>query len=122
MPSVKIGTLRFWGEWFGRPYENWHQIIGADAEDDVLRLLFNEGETLTIWAPASLELERQVFRIAEADHVRWEWHSYGHPKTPENRFFMDFVKSADSIVATTNANWYERELKPTLSAAAVEIL
>jgi hypothetical protein len=26
LPHVKAGTLRFFGEWFGRPYDNMHAI------------------------------------------------------------------------------------------------
>jgi hypothetical protein len=28
---VKRGTLRFWGEWFGRQYDNIHIVVSCDA-------------------------------------------------------------------------------------------
>ncbi len=122
IPSIKIGTPRFWGIWFGRPYDNWHSITGAEAENWVLRLLSNRGESLSVWAPSGLELGSRTFRIADADRIRWEWYYYDRPKTPENLYFMDFVKSADTVLATTNWDWDQPQLKPGLNFPAVEIL
>lgn len=73
LPNVKSGTLRFWGEWFGKPYDNWHQLVRCEAEQNLLRLAFNENETLSVWAPSGLEVNLSTFRISTADRVRWEW-------------------------------------------------
>jgi hypothetical protein len=54
LPDIEPGTLRFWGEWFGRPYDNQHRLIGCDAESDLLHLRFNEGEVLSIDSPLDL--------------------------------------------------------------------
>ena len=27
----KAGSLRFWGEWFGKPHDNWHKIVRRSA-------------------------------------------------------------------------------------------
>jgi hypothetical protein len=32
LPNVKSGTLRIWGDWFGRPHDNIHRITGATAD------------------------------------------------------------------------------------------
>jgi hypothetical protein len=42
LPHVKRGILRFWGKWFGRPFDNYHWLVACDANDDCLRLRFNE--------------------------------------------------------------------------------
>ena len=26
LPNIKAGSLRIWGEWFGKPYDNFHTI------------------------------------------------------------------------------------------------
>lgn len=122
IPGMKGGTLRFWGEWFGRPNDNWHHMVGAEAEDSILRLSFGEGEVLTIWEASGLDVTERTFRIGDAARVRWEWHYYGRPKTAENRYFMDFTKTANRITATTNVDWYVPEMKPSPSFPAVEIL
>jgi hypothetical protein len=48
LPHVKLGTLRFWGEWFGRPFDNGHWLVGCHATDECLRLQFNENEVLAV--------------------------------------------------------------------------
>ena len=122
LTSVKIGSLRFWGEWFGRPYDNWHRAVACDAKDSILRIQFNEGELLQIWSPSEVTLESETFKIQAADRVRWEWFYYGRPKVDENRYFMDFTRLEDTVTASTNVDWYTPNLRPTLSAPAVEIL
>jgi hypothetical protein len=80
LSRLKSGTLRFWGVWFGRPYDNWHKVTGCEAKQDALRLHFDEGETLDLWAPQRCTANHQMFRIADAERVRLEWFYYGRPK------------------------------------------
>jgi hypothetical protein len=121
MPNVKVGALRFWGEWFGKPYDNQHRLVLCEADGDLLRCQYDEGETLSVWSPKRLEANSQTFRISDAAKVRWEWFYYGRPKTPANRYFMEFSKTADSIGAKTNVDWYSPNLRPTMDFPAVEI-
>jgi hypothetical protein len=83
----QVGSLRFWGEWFGRPYDNCHTLVSCRAEEDVLRLSFDQGETLSTWSPTGLTLDKST---SDADRVRWEWFSYGKAKTPENLYNLYF--------------------------------
>jgi hypothetical protein len=122
LPSLKTGTLRFWGEWFGRPYDNNHKIIGCDARGDLLHIRFDEGESLHLWSPQQSELDHRTFRIQNAARVRWEWFAYGHRKTEQNLYFMDFTRIDERIDAETNIDWYMPSLRPTLLAPAVEIV
>jgi hypothetical protein len=119
LPNVKAGALCFWGEWFGRPYDNIHQIVSCEAEGEVLKLHFNENETLCVWSPRSLKADQKTFRISEAAKVRWEWFYYGRPKTEDNRYFMEFTKGEGTISATTNVNWYTPNLQGNPKAPAV---
>jgi hypothetical protein len=66
LPEIEPGTLRFWGEWFGRPYDNKHKLIGCDAEVELLRLHFNEGEVLSVWSPRDLRL-----RLSGSRSTNW---------------------------------------------------
>jgi len=122
IPNVPVGSLRFWGEWFGRPYDNWHTLVSCRAEEDVLRLSFDRGETLSVWAPTGLTLDKSIFRISDADRVRWEWFSHGNAKTPENLYFEEFKETADGISASTNIDWFTPTFQPKKTEAAVEIL
>jgi hypothetical protein len=119
-PSLPSGTLRFWGVWFGRPYDNIHRIVSCSAYDDVLTLLFNEAETLTVRAPRRATVDAQVFRIRSADEVRWEWYSYGLPQTPENRHHLHLIRAGRRV--RIESNWPFEESLPDSAACAVEIL
>jgi hypothetical protein len=128
LPDIEPGTLRFWGEWFGRPYDNAHRLVSCDAQADLLHLHFNEEEVLSVWAPRDLHIgpgrpsSQAILRIRNAARVRWEWFSYGRPHVAANRCFRDFVKTADGIAATANAGGHVPKLIPDPTAAAVEML
>ena len=122
LPHLKSGTLRFWGVWFGRPYDNLHHVVGCEANQDGLRLHFNEGETLDLWVPQKCTANNRTFKIADAERVRWEWFYYGRPKIAANRYFMDFAKTGVGVNASTNVDWYSPTSSPSREEPAVEIL
>ena len=80
---------------------------------------FNHMELLSVWSPGNLVASKTLFRIEDAERVRWEWYYYGRPQTPENLYFEDFVRGQNGV---TNANWHEPDLQPDYSFPAVEIL
>ncbi|WP_158928068.1 hypothetical protein [Acidisphaera sp. S103] len=103
LPHVKRGTLRIWGEWFGRPYDNIHTIIAAVARGDTLILSFDQGETLTIESPGKATFDQYTFRINVASRVHWEWFYYGRERLPENLQYLDYVLGPEG--STLNTNW-----------------
>lgn len=121
LPRIKKGTLRFFGQWFGRPYDNVHTIESAGAKDNFLILIFNEKETLFVWNPSSFKINEDEFQIKFASRVFWQWYSYGNSQTPENLYYQDFVVEGDEIKAKTNVDWYKPNLQPKLSEPAVKI-
>lgn len=122
LPHLRAGTLRFWGEWFARPHDNFHQLVSCHASGNMVTLQFNEGETLAIAEPAGLAIEEGLFSIQSAARVRWEWFYYGRPQTNENRYFEEFVNEGARLTTTTNVDWYSSQFSPSLSAKAVELL
>jgi hypothetical protein len=63
LPSLKRGTMRFWGQWFGSPYDNIHSIVDCNADGDLLRIVFNEGEMLLVSKPRDASVSDKVYRI-----------------------------------------------------------
>lgn len=76
---LKSGSLRFWGDWFGRPMDNIHTVVSTEylAKENKLILHFSEGETCTIYEPTGIVNEVEGFHIKDAAKVEWEWYAYG---------------------------------------------
>ncbi len=115
------GSLRIWGDWFGRPCDNCHRIVGASAESDHLKLTSDQSETLAVWNPHGVTFNARKFKVRIAHRVRWEWYYYGRPIAPENLYYGDYVLKGFRIIATTNVDWYVPDLRPSLLMPAVTI-
>jgi len=122
IPNVKKGSLRFYGEWFGRPHDNIHTLVSGEAENDCLRLFFDQGETLSVWRPRGLTIDKSTFKIKTATRVRWGWYCYGRPQVSSNLYFMEFKRLGLGITSRSNNDFSQRGLKLTLFHPAVEIL
>lgn len=122
LPNVKIGTLRMWGWWFGRPYDNLHSVIEARFDGDLLIIGFNEGEILRVWEPTVATVNLDTLRIHDAKRVRWEWFYYGRMQTDANRYFVELSASDVTVTADTNVDWYKPQFNMDRSLSAVELL
>jgi len=70
LPNIKCGTLRFWGSWFGQPYDNRHQIVDCEAEGQILLVRFDQSELLSVFSPRNASINEKRFRIDDADRAR----------------------------------------------------
>ncbi len=70
---TKGGSLCFYGNWFGRPFDNFHRIKKAILNNKVLFIYFCEGELLTIEKPRGITNEEHAFIIQSASAVTWEY-------------------------------------------------
>ncbi|MDH3379827.1 MAG: hypothetical protein OEQ39_23130 [Gammaproteobacteria bacterium] len=117
-PDLRSGTLRTFGCWFGRPMDNYHQVQSAVFDGEVLRITFNEGETLEVWNPSNLVIEETKIKIPKASKVKWSWFYYGKPKEPENLLHYKYVVEGNAVSSTTNSRW---PTTPSMDEAAVEL-
>lgn len=123
---LKSGTLKFFGQWFGRPMDNCHRITDFrfDEVENVLEIDFDAGEKLFVWSPANYSLSGQDFTIKEASKVRWEWYGYGGTQSHDNLYFIEYVKQESCIQVISGKNGADysggRQLRD-LKEPAVEI-
>ena len=122
LPDVKRGTLRIWGDWFGRPHDNVHRVVGAAAEGECVTVDFDGGETLTVWRPAGYEIDATRFRILQADRVRWEWMAYGRPPDAGARSFLDYLRHGRLIRGESNVTWFAPPFRTDSDMPAAELL
>lgn len=80
----KGGTLRFWREWFGRPYDNFHVPVSAEFSENMLMIRFNNGEKCAVYDPSGIVNETDDFHVEHASKIVWEWFYYSREQTPEN--------------------------------------
>jgi hypothetical protein len=121
--SERWGSLCFYGEWFGRPYDNQHRLTDVRGDEGSVVLSFDQGETLAVENPIAVSVSDDGLRIAHASRVRWEWFYYGRPQTPENRFAIEYRIDSDGAIAVTDtADWRELDHSPDPSADAVAFL
>jgi len=120
LPALKAGSLRFWGQWFGRPMDNIHTVTGASADGETLQVRFEKGETLRVIRPVAGLIGPRDFRIDDAAELRWEWNAYGNP--PGRRYFEAYIRNGNEIAASTDVDWYFPDLRPSVIEPAVVIL
>ena len=78
------GTLRFFGKWFGRPYDNHHEILKCHFKEEVLEIEFDAGETVKISEPEDFSFNDDSILIHDAAYVELSRYAYGSPQTDEN--------------------------------------
>ncbi len=124
------GTLRFFGQWFGRAYDNLHRMTKVTTDREDLVISFDDSEILRVTGPSGLELafrpngeqSRQppLLTIRRASRVHWEFAKYG-PETPRRRFYIDYRPEGARMNVETNINWFRLDGSATSKAAAVEL-
>ena len=123
LPKVKSGSLRMFGDWFGRPNDNVHHAVAVGWQGDDLVVRFDDEEELTITEPHGWKFSEVEFRIQSARRVLWRWHAYGRPKTLENLFTIDHWVDVNGVVqARSDVDWYTPRFEPDMKAQAVELL
>lgn len=70
---ISGGTLRFYGEWFGRPFDNFHVVQTAVRTKNALHIQFSEKEELTAIHPEGIINTRDYFAIKTASEIHWMW-------------------------------------------------
>lgn len=97
------GSMRFWGEWFGKPMDNFHRVTKAfyDNNANVLTMHFNAGEICTVYGPIGVLSTEQTFHVENAARVVWSYPYYKSPQGPEVRAQLDFVREyRNSVICT----------------------
>lgn len=99
----KGGSICFFGDWFGRPYDNFHRVKNAyiNCNTNLMTIEF-EGEVLTIKNPEILINTDTEFSIQYADEVTWEWYFYGKPASVESKCQIRYVRQKND----TCIKWY----------------
>lgn len=117
------GSFRIFGDWFGKPHDNNHQIVSADFDDQLnkLTLNFKEGEKLEIYNPRHIFEASTFLKIVQADRIKLTWFYYGKTQTPEHQYFIDYSLTGKKITTETNVDWYKPIFDVSLGNPALMI-
>lgn len=107
---VHGGTLRVFGDFFGKPFDNFHlpAACGLGSSGELL-VHFTGGELLSVWEPSDVRITASEFCIGDARRVLWEWYSYGRPPATENLRFIEHV-TRGPVVRRTESDIRDRRV------------
>ncbi len=103
LDSLRPGTLSFWGNWFGRPYDNIHRIVGAYSLEETTIIYFDQAETLLIDEPRDWSLEGGLLLVRHASRVRFQWFYFGRLPDRETLQFEEYRWTETNLSFDTDA-------------------
>lgn len=95
---IEGGSLCIWGEWFGRPYDNFHKVKSVRWEECEIIIYFDQDESLYISNPSNITNEDKQLCIGEASKILFAWYYYGKPRTYENLYVRQYTKDTDGTI------------------------
>lgn len=93
------GSLCFYGDWFGRPYDNCHKITYVNYDGEILEIKFDRWERLLIYEPENITSSKQELKIEKARKLKWMYIPYGSGKTEYDT--ISYVAECGSISKET---------------------
>ncbi len=95
--TIKSGTLRFFGDWFGRPMDNCHEVTRIEFIENELVIEFCNNSLVSIIEPNGIILENDNFTLKNANKVRYE---YGNSSsnTRLRKYYIEYIASKDFII------------------------
>jgi hypothetical protein len=117
--TIKRGAFKFWGVWFGRPFDNVHTIVRAESHIDTLRFSFAAGEDLLLCNPAGIRIDAEKFIVLKASRIRWTWYPSVARDTPNS---MEYLFDGRGVTRNTEVRWCRESRSPDVNAPAIEML
>lgn len=81
--------------WFGRPYDNQHELTWAAAHGDRMFLELDDSQLLMIVGRPVAHVSEAELKIDGFDHVVWDWQQYSGTKRGVETFAQGEVRFVD---------------------------
>lgn len=94
---VNSGTLRFFGDWFGRPMDNCHVVNKIEYNQNQIIMHFEDNHVLTIENPNRIVKEEHSLIIERATKVRYEYGFYG-PWNEKRKYYLEYINENEAII------------------------
>jgi hypothetical protein len=102
LDTLRSGSLTFWGNWFGKPYDNYHRIVGAYSIEGTVVIYFDRAETLIIDSPRDWSLDNGLLIARRAERVRFQWFYYGRLPSRESLQLDEYRWNGGDLTFTTD--------------------
>jgi len=119
----KGGTIRIFGDWFGKEHDNIQTIKSAEfnKETHTLIILFDNKVTLEIENPKHIFEVSAFLKIIKADRIKLKWYRNYGEKWTANPYQIIYNCTNKKIETETNVDYYKPYLDVSLSAPALMI-
>ncbi|MDO3695944.1 hypothetical protein QVZ41_13920 [Wenyingzhuangia sp. chi5] len=116
------GTLRFWGNWFGRPMDNFHVVKNIEFIESTERIILSldDSQKITIIKPRNISITNKELNIEEAENIRFEWSYFINKKKVTK--FQSYQKLENKIKFDTNIDSSKKYIKCTINKPALSII
>ena len=114
---TRSGSLWFFGESFGRPYDNMHRIKSIHYDGELLVICFDQWEELFVYNPEGIESSEKELKISKASKVKWSYIPYG---SMTKRRIETYLCKNNGIVKVTEFG--EKEIQNDKNLPAVVLV
>jgi hypothetical protein len=70
-------SLKLPDGWFGRAYDNVHELTSASVSGETLTIELDDRHILSLVRPQSASVEDSTLRITGFERAHWSWAEYG---------------------------------------------
>ena len=113
---TKGGSLCFYGDWFGRPYDNFHQIIHTSYDGEILEIIFDQQQHLLVYQPEGITSTARKLEITKAQKVKWLYIPYGSKTTEYNTITYTYNVESKTVIKETKFGTEQLRIKEPFCA------
>ncbi len=90
--EFEVASLKLPSGWFGRPHDNWHQLERVETREDLLTIVLDGVQVLSLSGPQGARVLGRTLRITGFESGKWESTEYGGTTRHEQRFTASDVE------------------------------
>lgn len=76
-----VASMRLPGGWFGRPYDNWHQLSRVEFDGATLVITLDDVQVIRLRGPGQVVIDGGTLTIPALEGS-WKWTPYGGSAEP----------------------------------------
>lgn len=117
------GTLKIFGDWHGKPYQNALKILHIDYAEDKKQMViqFSRNTRILIDEPGHILESPSVLKILSAKRIKLEFQYKKKGSTEEGSYFKIYTVVKNKIETETNIGWTKQKIDAAIGQDALII-